>query len=396
MESSDARRLNELAVALTTRAAFAGTVLVARRGVVLLNRGYGLANRKPQVRNGPATRFRLNSLVRAILVAATLRLHDRGRLRLDAHVCVLLSSCKGLSPDTSVRGLLIEPPRSGAAGSDRLLAALLERVTGKPWQEALRKDVFARIGVRLPRDATRPVSTRGYTLDARGRAVPARLAAPDRGDPESLRLTTGDFYRFVRALRSPGLLSRESLQLLNGGPSEAWSCCWFSTRRWGRPLQVHGGHAARPDGWYTLAARYPRDDLTILVFSNFNGSDVVDLELDLARMALQLPFIPPARTPRPIPTPRETLAADAGVYTGLRNVRIADEGNVLLMSPSLSSIAGVGADRLVPIGDGRFANARNPDMIVTFVKGSDGTVHDLRISNKRPRIFWTLKRRAGS
>src|SRR5262245_6316850 len=51
-----------------------GTVLVARKGRVLLRHSYGLANYELQVPNSPETRFRVASVSKAFTAAAILQL----------------------------------------------------------------------------------------------------------------------------------------------------------------------------------------------------------------------------------------------------------------------------------------------------------------------------------
>src|SRR4051812_39855915 len=43
---------------------FSGTVLVVKDGVVLLRKGYGLADAKKKTKNGPATKFRIGSVTK--------------------------------------------------------------------------------------------------------------------------------------------------------------------------------------------------------------------------------------------------------------------------------------------------------------------------------------------
>ena len=46
---------------------FSGAVLVARKGKILLSRGYGEANREWKVPNGPTTRFRIGSITKQFI-----------------------------------------------------------------------------------------------------------------------------------------------------------------------------------------------------------------------------------------------------------------------------------------------------------------------------------------
>jgi CubicO group peptidase (beta-lactamase class C family) len=62
---------------------FAGAVLVARHGKVLLKDAWGRAARKAGVANTPATRFRIGSMNKMFTAVATLQLVEAGKLALD-------------------------------------------------------------------------------------------------------------------------------------------------------------------------------------------------------------------------------------------------------------------------------------------------------------------------
>jgi CubicO group peptidase (beta-lactamase class C family) len=59
---------------------FSGTVIVARKGRVLLRKGYGMANYELNVPNTAHTKFQIASLSKAFTAAAIMILQARGRL----------------------------------------------------------------------------------------------------------------------------------------------------------------------------------------------------------------------------------------------------------------------------------------------------------------------------
>src|SRR5579862_8486687 len=62
---------------------FAGSVLVAKDGIPLLRRGFGVANREWNVPHTPTGKFRLGSLTKQFTAVAILQLMERGLLALD-------------------------------------------------------------------------------------------------------------------------------------------------------------------------------------------------------------------------------------------------------------------------------------------------------------------------
>ena len=70
---------------------FTGAVLVARRGELLFDRGYGPANREWEIANTPATHFRIGSLTKQFTAVCILLLEERGKLRLNDPVSAHLA-----------------------------------------------------------------------------------------------------------------------------------------------------------------------------------------------------------------------------------------------------------------------------------------------------------------
>jgi CubicO group peptidase (beta-lactamase class C family) len=75
--------LSEHAVERARAGEFAGAVLVARHGKVLLKDAWGRADRKTGKPNTPATRFRIGSMNKMFTAIATLQLVEAHKLALD-------------------------------------------------------------------------------------------------------------------------------------------------------------------------------------------------------------------------------------------------------------------------------------------------------------------------
>jgi CubicO group peptidase (beta-lactamase class C family) len=64
IQAQDAARMDRLVQASADADAFSGSVLVARDGQIVLDQGYGLANREGLIPNESDTKFRLGSLTK--------------------------------------------------------------------------------------------------------------------------------------------------------------------------------------------------------------------------------------------------------------------------------------------------------------------------------------------
>jgi CubicO group peptidase (beta-lactamase class C family) len=82
----DVARMDQIVRASSEADAFSGAVLVARDGEILLDRGYGLANREWGVPNDGDVKFRLGSLSKQFTAVAVLLLSEQGKVDLDAPI----------------------------------------------------------------------------------------------------------------------------------------------------------------------------------------------------------------------------------------------------------------------------------------------------------------------
>ncbi|BBM16839.1 putative penicillin-binding protein PbpX [Enterococcus avium] len=62
---------------------FSGTALVVRKGQVILNQSYGLADQEKQLKNTPETRYYIGSAQKAIIATAILQLEQAGKLKVE-------------------------------------------------------------------------------------------------------------------------------------------------------------------------------------------------------------------------------------------------------------------------------------------------------------------------
>ncbi len=86
-------RLSSIVQADVEQNSFMGTVIVERKGKVLLDQGYGSADLEWDIPNTPATRFRLGSLTKQFTAASILVLEQRGQLNVTDPISKYLPDC---------------------------------------------------------------------------------------------------------------------------------------------------------------------------------------------------------------------------------------------------------------------------------------------------------------
>lgn len=303
-----------------------GAVLVARGGEVLYAEGFGFADYE-KTPNGVETLFEIASTSKQVTAAAVLRLEQQKRLQTsdgirrffpDAPRAVdavtldhLLHHTAGLAADLGVpyawtgsraayaRQMLAAPlaaePGKAFAYSNvgyALLAAVVEEVTGKPFEDYVRRELFAPAGL---------VDT-GFIGDPRlieSPRVSQRRAPGGAPDGTAARWSWGwgyrgmggvvstasDLLRWDRALRGDKVLGPAARAKAYAPALAGYACGWqVETTPRGTTKVSHSGGVR---GYACQYARWLEEDVVVVVLSN-GASDVHAVE----RAAADLLFAP--------------------------------------------------------------------------------------------------------
>jgi len=76
-------RIDELITGYTEEGEFSGSVLIAEKGLIVLNKGYGFADYEREIPNTPHTQFSMGSVTKLFTCAAIRMEADRGALTQD-------------------------------------------------------------------------------------------------------------------------------------------------------------------------------------------------------------------------------------------------------------------------------------------------------------------------
>jgi CubicO group peptidase (beta-lactamase class C family) len=246
---------------------FSGAILVAKDGRMLLEQGYGMADRERGVANTARTKFCIASMGKMFTAVAVAQLVGRGKASFTdtigkyvsgfppetadkVTVHHLLTHTSGLG-DALRRGPGTEPPRTIAGlmaqivkeslqfepGSQFgysnsgfiVLGALIERVTGQSYAHYVHEHIFEPTGmtgtaIRVYKPSEIPDMAHGYMrVGPDGRPLPPGPGQSSAGQPGTLRdngdmpqignpsgggySTVLDMARFARALTGHKLLS---------------------------------------------------------------------------------------------------------------------------------------------------------------------------------------------
>jgi CubicO group peptidase (beta-lactamase class C family) len=396
-------------------------VAVARGDQLLVAKGYGVADVAHATPVTADTVFRIGSVTKQFTAVAILQLVERGELKLTDDVRTYVPEFPAKSRTVTIEHLLTHtsgiPSYTDAAnwielGAKRmthaqmlalfadaplgfdpgtrweysnsnyyLLGMVIEKVTGKPYAEVIRDRVLAPAGMTASGYCTdtMPGLAAGYSLHD---GTPAPAAPVDMSTPYAagaLCSTVGDLLAWQRALDTGVVLAPETIArmrtaaTLANGDSTHYGYAVFLGDLDGHPRIGHGGGI---NGFTSMLARYPDDDVTIAVLANAEVDTPDRLEQRIARVVLGLP--------EPTIQHAALAAADrdrfAGTYTiqGFGSdemaveVRAAGDGLEL-------QVPGQPAATLVFQGDAAFVVAEDNEIRVEFHAGAGGPATGMTI-----------------
>jgi CubicO group peptidase (beta-lactamase class C family) len=297
------------------------SVALVAEGVVYAVRGYGVASRATGAPVEPDTGFRVGSISKPLTAVGVMRLHEEGKLRLDAPaeryiarwrlppsefdrdgvtIRRLLTHTAGLSldyiapfgPDEELSTLeaalsgatrghgavrVVAEPGSGfryLGGGYMLLQLVIEEVTGRSFEAYMQKEVLEPLGM---------VNSTFKWTPAPGPSIAVGHDDSDRQVPNyrytgtaaaGLYSTAGDLARFVAALadRPPGgrVLRPETVKLMREPAAESGEegiarGVFFLDRRSGLTV---AGHAGSDVGWNAKLLVLPERHQGIVVLTN--------------------------------------------------------------------------------------------------------------------------------
>jgi CubicO group peptidase (beta-lactamase class C family) len=261
-----------------------------------------------------------------------------------------------------------------------LLALIIETVSGRPYGDFMRDSLFVPLGLNATvhdGDMARLIPDRATGTEpdgVRGLRFPRYVDWSGRTGSGSLVTTAADLRRFVHALFSGTLLSRESLAKVLA-PAEGFAYGWARDERFGRKEMRTGG---RSPGFNASVEHYLDDGTDVIVLTNSYspvGQDPALLD-GLNAVILGRPSKPPAIAPIRVET--GSLAELAGRYRFPHDYFVPDATLTLVdRGDHLQAEWSDGAlNTIYRAGPNRFLD-RNYWAQVTFRRGAGGRITGL-------------------
>lgn len=321
---------------------FNGSALVAEKGKVILKKGYGYANMDWQIPNQPDTKFRIGSITKQFVAMQIMQLVQEGKIKLEGKLTDylpeyrkdtgdlitihhLLTHTSGIPSYTGLPGFWSDSTRnpydidymvqhfhSGdlefKPGTEYrynntgyyLLAVILERVTGKSFEENLQARILNPLQMRQSgvdrNERLLPNRASGYL---RGLDGPANepyfymLNALGAGDMFS---TVEDLYLWDQALYGDKILSEKYKKIMFtpflNNYAYGWGVYKVGLGESTDSVQAIS-HTGGINGFNTIIFRLVKDRHLVVLFNNTGGTSLSAMARAITNILYDRPYTLP-------------------------------------------------------------------------------------------------------
>jgi CubicO group peptidase (beta-lactamase class C family)/uncharacterized protein YneR len=401
--------------------------LVAVKGQVIYKKAFGMANLELDVPMQPEMVFRIGSITKQFTAVAILQLMEQGKLSLDDEITKfipdyptqghlitiehLLTHTSGIKsftnvpefqkmsrndmqPDEVVK-LISSQPMEFAPGTKWaynnsgyfLLGYIIEKITGKTYQEYLQENFFTPLGMTgscYGSDvAIIKKRASGYQAGRNGVENAPFLSMLLPYAAGSIQSTVEDLYKWNRALQSYKLLKKETLDKaytsykLKNGESTSYGYGWALNKLQGSNVIEHGGGI---NGFLTNAIYLPEEDVFVALFSNNTAKAPDFTSQKMAALAIGKPL-----TVNEIKLEEATLDQYVGIYVNDKGKEVTvskDGADLFALRPGAPRAKIIALDRDEFIFDKSFTR-------VTFKRNAEGNIISVVSEDRGDVVTWT-------
>lgn len=320
-----ALQVDELLSTLQSRNEFSGTVLLSKEGEIIINQGYGFANREHQVMNTADTKFRIGSITKQFTALAIMMLEEQGVLNVDENlkrftpsfnyadditIHHLLTHTSGIPNITQIpnfRELMKHPTKlentinlflnlepefkSGTRfkytnSGYILLAYIIEQTTDLSYGDFLKRYIFEPTNMLNTGcdDHSEIILHRaqGYEFDSCiVNAEYIDMTIPVGGG--NLYSTTGDLFKWDQVLNTDFLVRENTLEKIFSPHDSGYGYGWFINNAENHKQIYHGGGIV---GFKNKIIRLVDERVTLILLNNISSADVDQISHDIIRISL--------------------------------------------------------------------------------------------------------------
>lgn len=295
----------------TKKNMFSGSVLIAKKGKILLSKGYGLANTTSTISNSPTTKFKLASVSKQFTAMAIMILQEKGKLNTEDKLTKyipdypngdkitihhLLTHTSGIPNVTalpvfdSIKGnphtleqviaLTKNKPLEFEPGSKFnysnsgyiLLTYIIETASGKKYGDYLKETIFDPLGMKnsglYPSNGILKNAAIGYTESNEGLVPAPYIDMTIPAGAGALYSTVEDLFLWDQALYTEKLVKKETMEKIMTVYKDNYAYGWMVTKYKDHKKFYHGGGI---EGFNTVINRFTDDELCIIILKNVDN-----------------------------------------------------------------------------------------------------------------------------
>jgi len=329
------KRIDEYINSAVNLGKFNGTVLVAQKGKIILEKGYGWRNFSTRTLNDSNSVFQIGSLTKPFTAMVILKLQEGGKLSVNDRLSKyfpqqkgaeritlqnLLDHTSGLNNYTDIIGpedsaiichpvsqqrvmdIFKQKPLAFKPGTKFeycnsgyfLLGVIIEKVTGLSYEQAVRQLIFS------------PLHMDHTGFDFINLQTPAKATgylSPDTDKPERAVLmdstvtyaagaiysTVGDLYKWATAIGKGEILSKRSWEQAFTPHLEHYGDGWWTDTLFGEKYITHSGGL---QGFMSNFMYFPDKNITIILLNNFGnyGGSLWDFTVGISAILFGKPY----------------------------------------------------------------------------------------------------------
>jgi CubicO group peptidase (beta-lactamase class C family) len=298
------KKLNELFSFYQKQNLFNGSVLIAKKGQILLNNGFGLQNASLNKKNDPKGIFQIYSITKTFTACVILKLVEEGKLSLNdklskfypnypsgdsisienllTHTSGIYDYTRGNNMPDQTEKSFVEfqktKPLDFPAGSDwnytnsgyYFLGYIIQKATGMTYEKAVGKYIFKPLKMTQSGFAFKYLAHKNkaigyevFTENTKKEAVVYDPPGPFAAG--GIYSTVEDLYKYYNGLKAYKILTKASLEKAYTPFKNNYGYGWVILPMFDKKTVGHSGAGA---GFRTNFIQIPEDDICIILLSN--------------------------------------------------------------------------------------------------------------------------------
>jgi CubicO group peptidase (beta-lactamase class C family) len=411
------RKLDSMVNLYAQLKGFNGSVLVAQKGAILLEKGYGYKDVALKTKADVNSLYQYGSVTKEFTSALIMYLQEKGKLNIQdklskyfpelpfadsVTIYHLLTHTSGIynytnngefmkteavKPATKEKifAIIKDKPLEFTPGSKynysnsgySILGYIIEKAGGKPYETLMREVILQPLDMKTAgfdfANNDSPDKTTGYFFIKDDKFEKAGIVDSSVAfSAGSLYGSVKDLYAWHQALQRGEVLSAASWQQVYTPLHNKYAFGWQIDSMFGKPVAQHGGGIF---GYTSMFKRFPKDDVVVIVLSNNSSPKSQELADRLSEIVFQQQVEWPSKKVF-VQLSEQTLKPYVGEYQIAPNfiITISIEDGKLKGQPTGQSKVELQAEN-----ENKFY-VEVADADVTFVKDASGLVTGLKLT----------------